>query len=58
MYIEVSGNNLILHRAGQAETKRVLPDIYHALKDVAHIPFLIYLRLKPLADADRSLTDP
>jgi hypothetical protein len=49
LYVEVSGNNLILHRNGEADTKRVLPDIYHAFKDVSHVPFLLYLRLSPLA---------
>jgi hypothetical protein len=36
LYVEVSGDNLILHRNGQEESKRVLPDIYHALKNVSH----------------------
>lgn len=49
LYIEVSGNNLILHRNGQEETKHVIPDIYHSLKDVSHVPFLLYLRLSPLS---------
>ncbi len=57
LYVEVSGNDLILHRDGQQVPKRVLPDIYHALKDVAHIPFLIYLRLRPLADAGHKISD-
>src|SRR5664279_3494334 len=35
-YIVVAGSNLVLHRKGQQESVRVLPDIYHALKDVAH----------------------
>ncbi len=33
--VEVSGDNLILHRNGQEESKRVLPEIYHALKNVS-----------------------
>jgi hypothetical protein len=48
LYIEVSGNDLVLHRNGQQESKRVIPDVYHALKDVSHVPFLLYLRLYPL----------
>jgi hypothetical protein len=57
LYVEISGSNLILHRNGQEESIRVLPDIYHALKDVAHIPFLTYLELAPLAVSDQKLTD-
>lgn len=53
LYVEVSGNNLILHRNGQEESKHVIPDIYHALKDVSHIPFLIYLRLSPLSSNEQ-----
>jgi hypothetical protein len=48
LYIEVSGNSLILHRNGLQDTQRVLPPIYHAFKEVSHIPFLLYLRLSPL----------
>jgi hypothetical protein len=53
LYIEVSGNNLILHRKGQEESKRVIPDIYHSLKDVSHVPFLVYLRLSPLSSNEQ-----
>jgi hypothetical protein len=53
LYIEVSGNNLNLHRNGQVESKRVIPDSYHALKDVSHVPFLLYLRLSPLSSEDQ-----
>jgi len=56
-YIVVAGSNLVLHRKGQQESVRVLPDIYHALKDVAHIPFTIYLRLVAAASSDTPLTD-
>jgi len=56
LYIEVSGNNLILHRNGQEESKRVIPDSYHALKDVSHVPFLLYLRLAPLS-SNESLSE-
>ena len=51
LYVEVSGDNLILHRNGQEESKRVLPDIYHALKNVSHVPLLLYLRLAPLSSS-------
>jgi hypothetical protein len=53
LYVEVSGDNLILHRNGQAESKRVLPDIYHALKNVSHVPLLLYLRLAPLSSSQQ-----
>jgi hypothetical protein len=51
LYVEVSGNDLILHRNGQEESKRVIPDIFHALKNVSHVPFLLYLRLAPLSSS-------
>src|SRR5882724_9046545 len=48
-YVEILGSSLILHQAGQQpDSQRVLPTIYHALKDVTHVPFTIYLRLSPL----------
>jgi hypothetical protein len=53
LYLEVSGDNLILHRNGQEESKRVVPDIYRALKDVSHAPFLLYLRLAPLSSNEQ-----
>ena len=56
IYIEISGNNLVLNRNGEQESVRVLPDIYHALKDVAHVPFATYLELAPLAAANLPLT--
>jgi hypothetical protein len=56
-YIVVAGNNLVLHRNGQQESVRVIPEIYHAFKDVAHIPFTIYLRLVPAASSGTALTD-
>lgn len=48
-YVEILGSSLILHHAGQQpDSQRVLPTIYHALKDVTHVPFTVYLRLSPL----------
>jgi hypothetical protein len=45
--------SLILYWNGVAETNRSIPDIYHALKAVAHVPFGIFLRVNPCAnDAD------
>jgi hypothetical protein len=39
--------SLILYRNGTAETNRVIPDLYHSLKAVAHVPFGLYLRVQP-----------
>lgn len=48
-YVVVSGSNLILHwGAGTGKVpdeKKGIPDTYHALKDVAHVPFSVYLLL-------------
>jgi len=57
-FIVVSGSSLILHRNDVAEPPvRVIPDSYHALKDVAHVPFAIYLQLSPIAETGAELTD-
>lgn len=56
-YVEVTGSNLVLHHGGIEESKRILPDVYHALKDVAHVPFLTYLELAPLSTSNQELTD-
>ncbi len=54
-YVEVLGSSLILHHGGQQpDSQRVLPNIYHALKDVTHIPFTVYLRLSPLVGTSLS----
>jgi len=45
-------NVVILYWNGTAETNRAIPDIYHALKTVAHVPFGIFLRVDPYADKD------
>lgn len=48
-YVVVSGSKLILHwRAGSnkdPDEQKGIPDTYHALKDVAHVPFSVYLLL-------------
>ncbi len=48
-YVVVSGSNLILHwGAGsnkEPDEQKGIPDTYHALKDVAHVPFSVYLLL-------------
>lgn len=48
--IVVSGSDLILFRNGSREQKRVIPDVYHALKAVSHLPFAVYLTLSPVPD--------
>lgn len=53
-YVEMLGSSLILHHGGQKDAQPVLPTIYHALKDVAHIPFTAYLRLSPLVGVSLS----
>ena len=40
-------SSLTLHWNGVAETNSSVPDIYHALKAVAHVPLGIYLRVDP-----------
>lgn len=55
-YVEIAGNDLILHHDGQEQAVRVLPDIYHALKDVAHVPFTVYLVLSRFSRANHTFT--
>jgi hypothetical protein len=40
-------STLILYRDGTTETNTVIPNIYHSLKAIAHVPFGIYLRIEP-----------
>jgi hypothetical protein len=47
--IVISGSKLILHRDGREDKPIVIPDIYHALKTIAHLPFTLYLQLSPSA---------
>jgi hypothetical protein len=42
-------STLELYWDGHAETNRCIPDIYHSLKAVAHVPFGVYLRTKTYA---------
>jgi hypothetical protein len=57
-FIVVSGSSLVLHRNDVAEPAiRVIPDLYHALKDVAHVPFAIYLQLASIAETGAELGD-
>jgi hypothetical protein len=51
-YVVVSGSRLILHWRAASNKKpdeeKGIPDTYHALKDVAHVPFSAYLLLTPV----------
>jgi hypothetical protein len=47
-YVVVSGSELILHQHNSTTRVRVIPNSYHALKDIAHIPFTVYLLLSPV----------
>jgi hypothetical protein len=47
-YVVVSGSDLILHQHNSTAKVRVIPNSYHALKDIAHIPFTVYLLLSPV----------
>ncbi len=48
-------SSLILYCNGVVETNRCIPDIYHALKSVAHVPFGIFLRIDGYAKDPASL---
>src|SRR6266404_665793 len=48
-------SSLILYRNGVTETNRSIPDMYQALKAVAHVPFGIYLRLVGYANESPTL---
>ena len=56
-FVVVSGSDLILHRQGGTEKAGVIPNVYHALKDVAHVPFAIYLQLSSVAGVGSDLTE-
>jgi len=59
----VSGSTLVLQIRGKEQARaRVIPDMYQALKSVAHFPFAVYLRLvdetgAPLSAGTRSILD-
>jgi hypothetical protein len=54
-YVVVSGSRLILHvPAKEIPPVTVIPDSYHALKDIAHTPFAAYLLLSPV---ERGIVD-
>jgi hypothetical protein len=56
-FVVVSGSKLILHHNGKDDPVVVIPDIYHALKDIAHLPFTVYLQLSPIAGGATHLND-
>jgi hypothetical protein len=45
-------DRLILYWHGMTESNRSTPPIYHVLKDVAHVPFGIYLLVAPCATTE------
>jgi hypothetical protein len=47
--IVVSGSSITLWRAGSQERQQGIPEEFHALKAVAHLPFALYLTLQPHA---------
>lgn len=55
--IVVSGSSLILYQGGAKDSARVIPQIYHSLKSIAHLPFAIYLEIRPFADRSGELPD-
>jgi Tfp pilus assembly protein PilX len=49
----VSGDDLVLHRAGKRTSAKVVPPLYHDLKVYSHVPLAAYLLTRPGLDADR-----
>jgi hypothetical protein len=48
-YVVISGSRLLLHVPGkEIPPITVIPESYHALKDIAHTPFAAYLLLSPV----------
>jgi hypothetical protein len=50
--ILVEGDNLVLLREGKRTEVKVIPDIYHALKAVSHVPLALYVLLAPGSDKE------
>ena len=44
----LEGEELVLVHKGQRSTARVVPEKYHTLKAVSHVPLAIYVLLLPL----------
>ncbi len=49
--IVVEGDNLVLLHDGKRREAKMVPDIYHTLKAVSHVPLAIYVMLLPFEDA-------
>ncbi len=47
----VEGDNLVLLDHGHRRETKVVPDIYHVLKAISHVPLAIYVMLLPYEDA-------
>ena len=45
--ILVEGDDITLLRDGKHTRVQVIPEIYHLLKDVAHVPFALFVMLEP-----------
>jgi hypothetical protein len=48
--IVIEGDNLVLLHNGKRHEAKVVPDVYHTLKAVSHVPLAVYVMLLPLAD--------
>src|ERR1700693_1075789 len=48
--IVVEGDSLVLLHNGKRREAKVVPDVYHTLKAVSHVPLAVYVMLVPLAD--------
>jgi hypothetical protein len=48
--ILVEGDNLVLVRDGKRTEARVIPEAYHALKAVSHVPLAAYVLLHPAGE--------
>jgi hypothetical protein len=48
--IVVEGDNLVLLHKGTRREAKVIPEMYHLLKAVAHIPLAVYVLLVPFGD--------
>jgi hypothetical protein len=49
--ILIDGDNLVLLHNGKRREAKVVPDVYHTLKAVSHVPLAVYVMLVPLEDA-------
>jgi hypothetical protein len=49
--ILVEGDSLVLLHHGNRREAKVIPDVYHTLKAVSHVPLAVYVILVPFQDA-------